>query len=94
MFNKIKNWIIAIGSAIIAFLFLILGLKNHKIDSLKKENEVKDVVIKQTEISKKAEKEHAQKVTEIQKEASETIEEIGKGEKDYNSIIDDWNNRS
>ena len=94
MFSKIKNWIIGIGSAIIAFLFLLLGIKNRKIDKLKTENKVKDVVIKEVNISKDAEKEHFSKLLSKTEELAETIEEVKDGKKDYNDIINDWNDHS
>lgn len=94
MFDKIKNVLLMIAGVVIGFFALLLGIKNRKIDKLKTEGKVKDVIIKEVNISKDAEKEHAQKVTEIQKETVETVEEIKNGEKGYNDIINDWNNHS
>lgn len=91
MFDKIKNWLLAIGGAIIAFLAILLGFKNRKIDKLKTEGKVKDVVIKETGIAKDMESEHSEKIAEIKTESSETIEDVKNGKKSYNDVIDDWN---
>lgn len=94
MFDRIKNWLLAIGGAVIAFLTLLLGFKNRKIDKLRTEVKVKNVVIKEAGISKDMESEHSEKIAEIKTESSKTIEDIKNGEKSYNDIIDDWNTHS
>lgn len=91
MFNRIKDWIIGIGGALIGALLFLLGMKNRKIRKLNAEGKVKDAVIKETGISKNLESEHTKKAVELHKEAQKTIEAVKNEEKSYNDIIRNWN---
>lgn len=94
MFERIKSWIIGIGSALIGVLLMVLGIRKRKIDKLEAENKVQDVIIRDTQTAKDMESKHAEKISEIRSEEAETIEAVRKNEKGYNDIIDSWNNPS
>lgn len=90
-FNKFKSWLVGILGAVIAFLLMILKIKNCKIDKLETENKVAEVEIKTTEIANDNERATNENVSNVDKRAEETLEEVKKGDKSYNELIEEWN---
>lgn len=90
-FNKFKSWLVGILGAVIAFLLMILKIKNNKIDNLETENKVADVEIKTTEIANENERATNEAVNNVNEKSQETLNDIKKGDKSYNDIIEEWN---
>lgn len=98
MWNRIKNAFGWLAGAVIAFLMLLLKLKNRKIErqkediaDLKSDVKVKDVELKTTTVAKTVEAENAEKQVEIKEQAQSTIDDYNAGNVDYNRIIGGWN---
>lgn len=98
MWSRIKSAFGWLAGAVIAFLMLLLGMKNRKIErqkediaDLKSDVKVKDVELKTTTTAKTVETEQAEKTVEVKEQAQKTIDDYDAGKVDYNRIIEGWN---